>query len=909
MRRDQIGKLESGGIARLDQLAAVGDDDRPTGMNPDTFVKLRRQARLQLRGRETREAHYELLEHLPPLGFALLPQPAYGDVFFDMEGDPLYEPGRGLEYLFGCWMPDDDPRFRAFWGKTRALERLAFEDFVDFVTERRQRHPDLHIYHYASYEKSALRRLAQEHNTRENEVDALLRDNVLVDLFTVVRQAVVISEERYSLKKLERFYDLARATDVKKGDESIVMFERWLRDGNESILADIEAYNQDDCQSAFLLREWLLARRLEAETTFGTHFPYYVPRPTPAASGSQAEDDERSELERTLLAGMLPPLNETEYERMTEAHRARYLLASLLSYHRREEKPQWWAYFDRCENLDRLLEFDREAIAGMRLREEIPAESVKQSKVYTFEFPEQHHKMSPGGATDPRIKKSVTITALDTEKNLLQIKTKLPLEQVREIREVIPNGPPPTKPQRDALAHIARSFLGGRLHDEYPATNDLLFKRPPRLAGGERKIQPAEVDARNVLAVAKGLDESYLFVQGPPGSGKSTYGSEMICDLLRGGMRVAVTSTGHAAIHNLLHKVEACMSERGDVFRGRYKYSNANAGSEFRSRHGKAMIVSVDSNESFDDDDYQLAGGTSWLFSRSQLAGKFDYLFIDEAGQVSLADTLAVSLCARNVVLLGDPSQLAQVSQGSQPLHAGDSILQHLLGDHQTIPEDRGIFLNVTYRMQTQICAFVSGAMYENRLTPSEKAREHRVRVGSQDLAGLYFAPVEHAGNSSSSPDEAAAIVEAIARIYPYERNIIVVTPYNAQRRTIAASLARDGFDVPVGTVDKFQGQEAAVVFYSMATSSGEDVPRDMEFLFERNRFNVAISRARAASILVCSPRLLDISCRSPEEMALANLLCAFEELATRGLALLDSEGDGRAAAAAMDLEAPRGGA
>ena len=289
------------------------------------------------------------------------------------------------------------------------------------------------------------------------------------------------------------------------------------------------------------------------------------------------------------------------------------------------------------------------------------------------------------------------------------------------------------------------------------------------------------------------LGKSYLFVQGPPGSGKSTYGSQVICDLLERGKRVAVTSTSHAAIHNLLHKVEDCMAKRCGSFRGLYKHSGKNAGSEFRSKLAAPMIESVGTNEDLYGDDYQLCGGTAWLLARDEFDGKFDYLFIDEAGQVALADALALSLCAQNVVLLGDPSQLSQVSQGRQPLHAGDSVLQHLLGDEQTVPKDRGIFLDFSYRMQPEICAFISDAMYEGRLQPSQGAREHRVTTGVQELAGLYFVPVEHAGNSSRSDEEADEIVRRIAALYQYERDVIVVTPYNAQRRLITGKLAGAG--------------------------------------------------------------------------------------------------------------------
>ncbi len=894
MRRAQGAKLERAGIARVVDLAEAGDDRRPPGLNPETFVKLRRQAALQVRGRTSMRPIYELLAHEPQLGFSILPAPAVGDVFFDMEGDPLFEPGKGLEYLFGCWLPDDDPSFRVFWGVDRPSEKHAFESFVDFIVERRHAYPGIHVYHYANYEKSALRRLAQAHCTRENEVDDLLREEVLVDLFAVVRQTLAISEDGYGLKKLERFYDLDRATDVRKGDESIVMFERWLADGDRRILDDIEAYNRDDCRSTQLLRDWLLERRDEAIVAFGIELPFRplrlpgAPCHTEFAESCKTcikrRDEERdasrrSELERALLENVLPPQSEDEYRLMNPERRMRYMLANLLAYHRREEKPAWWEYFDRCDNVDRLLEFDKAAIGGLRLREDVPVEKTQRSFVYTFEFPDQPHKMSSGEAQNPRTRQTAGNILSINDENQLRLKTTLGIESARAIAELIPPRPFVATVQRAALARIGQSLLDRTLAQVYAATHDLLVNRNPRVPGRE-SLQPDPVTAEAVSAIVAGLDRSYLFVQGPPGSGKSTIGSHVICDLLQRGQRVAVTSTSHAAIHNLLRKVETCMAQRGGSFRGRYKHSLGSPDSEYVSPLSSAYIVSEDSNEAFGRDDYELAGGTSWLFTRPELDQKFDYIFIDEAGQVALADALAIALCARNVVLLGDPSQLAQVSQGRQPLHVGDSVLQYVLGDAQTVQRDRGIFLDLSYRMQPEICAFISEAMYENRLRPAESTRDHGVMADGRRLAGLYHLAIEHSGNSSSSAQEADAIVERIASLRLPDRDVIVVTPYNAQRALISRKLREAGIGVRVGTVDKFQGQEAAVVFYSMATSSGEDLPREMEFLFERNRFNVAISRARAASILVYNPRLLDLSCRTPEEMALLNLLCAFVERA-----------------------------
>jgi predicted RecB family nuclease len=896
MRRDQIAKLEEAGITTVAQLAAA--ENAPSGMHPESFAKLRRQAALQVLGRE-QGPRYELLPPQPATGFALLPEPAPGDVFFDIEGDPFFSPERGLEYLFGFWIPDEEPPYRAFWAYDHAQEKARFAEVVEFIRDRRRRFPAMHVYHYAEYEKAALRRLAQIHCTHEDEVDELLRGEVFVDLYAVLRQSLALSEENYGLKNLERFYALTRATEVKRGDDSIVTFENWLLERDPHKLADIEAYNRDDCRSTFMARAWMLARRAEAIARFGDipFRPVKAPQePCHAAfephcgkcrrrQADEREEEKRSGLERALLEPVLPPAGEEEYNLMRPDRRMRYLLANLMAYHRREEKPQWWAYYDRCENVDGLIDLDREAIGGLRLRDDVPPERLKQSHVYTYEFPEQPHKMGPGDADDPRTRsRAGQILEVDDENGRLRLKSTRPLEEARAIGELIPPGPISTKAQRAAIARIAERYLAGVLERELPATFDLLAGRDPRLTALPRgtRLQPPRVDAQSVSAVVRALDASYLFIQGPPGSGKSTIGSQVICDLLAAGQRVGVMSPGHKANHHLLNKVEECMAARGGRFKGLYKHSDED--SKYASPLPRPCIESTDSNERFAAGGYDLAGGTAWLFAREELAGAFDYLFVDEAGQVSLADAIAVSACARSVVLLGDPSQLAQVSQGKHPPHAGISVLAHLLGGAQTVPPHRGIFLDVSYRMQPQICAFISETMYDGRLTPAPKTYGHAVRGAGAERAGLAYMPIAHAGNASSSVEEADAIVGEIALLRQGsvpESEIIVVTPYNAQRRLIARKLKDAGIGVRVGTVDKFQGQEADVVFYSMATSSGDDLPRGMDFLFEKNRFNVAISRARALSVLVCSPRLLDVACRTPEEMALVNLLCAFAERAS----------------------------
>jgi uncharacterized protein len=351
-------------------------------------------------------------------------------------------------------------------------------------------------------------------------------------------------------------------------------------------------------------------------------------------------------------------------------------------------------------------------------------------------------------------------------------------------------------------------------------------------------------------------------------------------------------ANGHKALHGLLHKIEAVAEAKGFAFAGVHKDSNLTDGSTYHSRLERPMVRSEGKVEA---GDAQLVSGTSHFWIKDDLTAQFDTIVIDEAGQVSLADALNASMGARNVVLLGDPQQLPQVVQGSHPIGAGRSVLEHLLDGRDTVAADRGIFLDVSFRMQPDLAQFVSETSYDARLKSAPSTAGNRVDSSGLHGGGMAFIPVEHEGNGRFSLEEADRIVcevRALLRDGTFTRSgdaprrieqhdILIVAPYNLQRHKIREALAAAGFPhVAAGTVDKFQGQEAPIVFYSMATSSDADLPRDMAFLFDRNRFNVAISRAQCLSVLVCSPQLLDARCRNPEQMQLVSLLCSFVERA-----------------------------
>lgn len=866
--KGQIAKLRQAGIDTMRALGGLPDCTRIERMQSETLARLRQQARLQTSNLDTGRDLCEPLAPVAGKGFARLPKPDDGDLFFDMEGDPLFE--KGLEYLFGfAFRKDDEIAFQPFWGHSRIEEKRAFEQAMDFIAARLESHPDAHIYHYANYEQAAFNSLSTRHGTREAQLDDLLRRHKFVDLYRVVRESVRVSEPSYSIKNLEKFYMSKRESEVASGGDSIVMYERWRELQDPALLREIENYNATDCRSTLLLRDWLLTLR-----------PGDVPWFSGSDEPNQEREEARSEAERAHAA-MTARLCDGAPEDKAEF---RELVSQLLEFHRREAKPQWWATFHRQEmSRDELVD-DAECLGGLIRAPKKPPIPDKQSLIWTFEFPAQDFKLREGGT--PKIAETLapagTIHALDDASRTVQLR----IGRTRELPDalsLIPSGPLCTKEQRAAIYRYADAIAAGK--NSYAALAGLLMKQPPRVAGVKagRPIIDGETTVQKAVAAICALRSSALVVQGPPGTGKTYTAARAIVELLGDGKRVGVSSNSHKAINKLLEEVEKIAAERKLEFRGVKKCSGDD--DEFDG----TRIVNVRDNQAVANGNYQLIAGTAWLFAREEWDRKLDYLFIDEAGQVSLANVVAMGVAARNIVLVGDQMQLGQPTQAVHPGESGSSALEFALGEHATVPPQLGIFLPRSRRMHPDVCRFVSDAFYDGRLKPEKGNEKQRLSLHSDaDPAlapsGLRFVEVEHVECSQKSEAEAVrldAVYRSLLKQGWVDRHgreaplgvddILVVSPYNMQVDLLRRTL-RDG--ARVGTVDKFQGQEAPVVLASMATSSAEDMPRGIDFLFSRNRLNVAVSRARCLAVIFANPRLLEAPCRTVDQLRLVDALC-----------------------------------
>ncbi|MDR7456479.1 MAG: TM0106 family RecB-like putative nuclease [Armatimonadota bacterium] len=902
-------------------LGALGELPLPAdppldGVSPAAVMRIREQARVQLEGRRAGRLLYELL--LPPdggkvdpeRGLATLPAPSSGDLFLDIEGDP-YALDDGLDYLFGVL--DGDGTYHAFWATdergefTPAGERRAFERLMDFVTARLARDPVMHVYHYAAYEPAALKRLMGRHATREDEVDRLLRGGVLVDLHRAVRQGLRASVESYSIKRLEPLYGFAREVDLRDAGSSIVAFTEWLQLGDgerpgADHLRRIEAYNRDDVASNRCLRDWLEARRIELAVATGRP----VPRP---AERSVDPPPDLSEAQRRVaaLAARLADDVPADPTNRTEEQQGRWLLAQLLSWHRREEKATWWEFFRLMGlNADQLVE-ESHPIGGLEPVGPVgaPAGRGGTHQVWRYRYPDQDHdiragmrvydpaltSVRPDGA--PRDWLVGEVAAADVAARTVDVKRRVdaPHPTALVALDLVP-----TPQQQAALLRLGQWVAehGPESPDgRYRAGRDLLLRRAPRVgqAAGEPLRRPGEsaLDAARRLILT--MDRGTLAIQGPPGSGKTYTGARMIAALLRAGRAVGICATSHKVIAHLLGgAIEAALEEgaavrpmqRADDVADRCDHALVQQAPDHLTVHRALAAGRVN-----------LVGGTAWLWSRQELAEAADVMFVDEAGQMSLANVLAISQAARALVLLGDPQQLEQPLQGTHPPGAERSALAHLLDGASTMPPERGLFLETTWRLHPEVCRFTSEAFYDGRLQPEAHLARQELRApGALAGTGLRWVEVAHAGNDIESAEEAAWIARVARSLvgggasWVNERgaavpvtwhDLLIVAPYNAQVGAIRRLLPPEA---RVGTVDKFQGQEAPLALYSMTSSSAADAPRGMDFLYSRHRLNVATSRARCVAVVLASPELIRVRARTPKQMRLANALCRFVELA-----------------------------
>lgn len=891
--------LVSNGIKTIDEMAIATDEQRPKlprEVSKETFNGLREQAKIQVRGFGAEKPIFEVRD---VDAFGLLPEKSDGDIWFDMEGDPFANGGEGLEYMFGYLIKSGNSyKFDTFDARDSKEELLAFQEFVNYALNRRNEFPDMHIYHYAAYEVSAMLRLAQKHGVLEFEVDKLVREGVFVDLYTIVRNAFRFSTESMSIKYIEKVYwDGNRDKEVANAVGSVIQFEKalgLLADGDEAgflkILEEIKSYNKDDVDSTRQLDDWIR----EQATLNGIDIASM--RHTAQIKWDATDEVEREE---PIALQLLEGVPQDKLER-SEEQQGLALLSAAISFHHREARPAWWAIFDRAlkdiEEMDAFndvvvptkVEAGPWRISGRQKNHRryltVEADGIDLTHILDFEhMPQLLYEFAPegfktiqgstrgfGDGTIIEIDGS-TVTFEETERKSSGTWENTPMA-------ILPGSPIRTT----SIERVIREELGGGVL--YRRSNDLalfptfawcdvLLKRPPRQISGSLANTNSSVE--DITASLLDSDGSYVAVQGPPGTGKTYVGAHVIANLVKQGWKIGVVAQSHAVVEHLMNSVAKLDSAIPMAKKGQSEKSRPAYHSEDVAAWASGML-----------DSGYLIGGTVWTYSRPDIRMLgLDLIVIDEAGQFSLANSLAAISSAKRALLLGDPQQLPQVSQGQHPEPVNESVLSHLLGDRKTMPVELGFFLDKTFRLHPKIAKAVSRLQYEDRLYSDDRCTKRSL---SEVEPGIQIVDVEHIGNTVTSIEEAdellARIPVLLSRTWTpvdskgnpesprplTQQDILVVTGYNAQVRYLKSRLRSAGFDaIKVGTVDKFQGQEAPVVFVSMVTSSSEDLPRGIEFLLSPNRLNVAISRAQWACFVLRSPHLAVMEPTSPDGMVM----------------------------------------
>ena len=878
IRKVEIEALISVGLPTLTQLAElVGVDEPVDGVRAERLKRLKQQAKLQRDALEQDTMPFSMAESEDDTtrwGFGLerLPESDDGDLFIDFEGDPLWRSDTGLFFLFGWLERDYDQqwKYRRIWAHDKESETAAADELISYIAHRRKEFPGMHAYHYNSTERTELTKLADGHPGTETMMANLVATGAFVDLYEVGLNAIQIGAESYGLKCMEKLTTYKRSHEIDQGAGAVVMYERYMNRRSDADLAAIAVYNKDDVWATMALRDWLVTHR-PAEMEWRA--PYLEPEPG-------RELDER-------VAAL--------HELGGHAH----FLGDLLGYWDRE----WQAYITPLAvklagSTSEELWDDPDSIVGLHspgefIRLKVNGEE-KKDPAMRFSFPKSQvlEGFPPRGdalfiSPDGR-RRYVNYESLDIEAGTIDVVWG---ENRREMGE-LPTALTfykwfRTNSKSEVLDALADAVLDGSVPDNVAMS--LLRGDAPQFDGSGPQGGFFTSNLPELADLVVRLDRSFLAIQGPPGTGKTYSAARLVHAAIITGKRVGITAVAHRVVGNLLREVVKVFREEGDLDELRAVCNTDDPDS-------LPPEVEKGDNAKCGKSKFNLIAGTTFLFASKPVKQcPVEVLFVDEAGQMALADMLVVSMATDNLVMVGDPLQLSQVRKADHPRNSGCSALDHVLGQDETMPAERGVFLPVTRRMHPDVCEFISDQIYEGRLKSYSGDDFNCALQTTVAGTGLRWLPVSHTDNTTSSVEEADLIVAEILRLIGTEwtnnegttkslgtKDFVVVTPYNDQQRLVTERLNShtDTADIEVGTVDMFQGQEAAVVFFSMAASTGEDVSRGKDFLFSRNRLNVAISRARCLAYLVCTEELLNTRARNVTDMRLIATLNAFVEYA-----------------------------
>ena len=963
MTQSQRVKLVKNNIKTIDEFAGLKPNNKIFGSKKDTLRNLYNQAQVQVKSRSLdgkpniEPRIWENLHVKEGKTKNLLPLRNDGDVWFDMEGFNDSVKGKKLEYLFGAsYKKDGKIEFEKWWAHDHSQECDAFEKWVTWIEERRIKFPKLHIYHYANYEKDAMRKLQQKHpnSFAVKIIDDWLREGLLVDLLPIVKNAIFLGEESYSIKKVEKLYKEERKTVITNAADSVVAYQRFLESGEKKevsespLLQNIEKYNRDDCESTEELHTFLIELKNKYEN-INLFFEEKLEKdssedkknedPTFYDSINQISDELFSRIPKELrYLDKEDKFNEPNDPLMEKgpfgiSWKSQRVLSQLLRFHSKEAKNLWWRYFDRQKADIFELEKDSECIhEAIFINKE--KDNDKKCHLYNFKFePFPNSKLRSDfldGNLEMEIQQtglSLRVQKLEEDLGIISFKfqekkcenwendnkkklnnydqnsfVELPASDNGEIKKFLglPKNCSLFKKESDrGRTLIERLLPQAKNWVETKNSISESLKRLLEREGQEKLIklnQNLKINnsdyPKQITDFIYSQDSTILAIQGPPGTGKSSLISEVIIGLALKGKRIAISANSHPAIDNLLIKTQEISNDRSLNIR-----IVKSDGSTSNSRTKKLREKSISTiNSKKITQEMLIVGGTAWAHSVDEATNKYDVLVIEEAGQMSLANTAIISRCAKSIILVGDQQQLSQPIKAIHEFGGGLSALEYWMRNEKVVPNDLGIFLDKSWRMEPSITSIVSDLFYEGKLKSQPENKNNKIIWKNPVLSingsvipnqGFHFENVPHLNNSQTSIEEAAKIKEIVDELhcgkYEYfskgkllsgtieKKDILVIAPYNAQVNLLKNYL---NDKARVSTVDKFQGQEAPIAIFSLTASTGDDAPRGLDFLLQPNRLNVAISRAKCLLIIVGSSNLSTTLVKSIKDAELLNTFC-----------------------------------
>jgi predicted RecB family nuclease len=881
MRKDTRKAFQKLNIDTILKLSQQKIDKVYGDINIEISRKFINFAKLIIKERKSQKPEYEFYEdNIDEIkGLRRLPEPSKSDLYFDIESTQEHDSEGKLEYLLGVYYEqNNDKKYKVLWSHNREDEEKNVVKLFVFFDDHFKKYPNAFIYHYGSYEITALERLTSSYGLEEQETKLAhyLNKNKFVDLNTIATQAIMTTEG-YSIKDLEKYYEFKRTSEIRKGKASEDYYLRWKETGEQTILDEIEKYNKEDCVSTAEFHKWLLGKR-------DKNLPWFVPK-----------------IEELELRPREIKMKEC-VQRLKNAHikntDLQNIVSDVLGFYYRANKPKWRRYFDRKYQTHEVIKEDTECIGDMRRIGQV--ETVKKSYVFTYKYDEQDFKLKKGDTANIANNELVSqpsragkIISIDHDECIVKISRAIKSGNLPDIISIGPDGPAKINLLEDSIFKFADSLVEGQ--NKYDAIKSILNKEIPKIKGikqGEKIIKENDFD-NEIPEIISRLDNSYIYIQGPPGTGKTRQAANTILKLLKDGKKIGVTANSHKVIHNLVNRVISFAKKENFKFKGVHKHSVRDEDTIYREKEVEeneyvtSVPDSIDFNSLYEKKEAGLFTGTKYHFVHSVNDEKLDYLFIDEAGQFTIADVLSVGRVAKNIVLIGDQNQLGSPVEGVHPGESSKSVLNFLLGDLETIPEDRGIFLDTTYRLHPKINEFISHNFYDGKLICHKDNKLRSIDLSghtSTKSEGIFYIQADHEGRSQKSIEETEIVKKLVKSFLGRElfdskgkkkkldiNDILVVSPYNAQTNFLTENLDKGA---KIGTIDKFQGQEASITIVSMTSSDVDCLPKDLDFIFDKNRLNVALSRSQLISIVIFNPRLLDTYPTTKEQLVLLNNFC-----------------------------------